>query len=70
MIKIEDTKQLGQIIHQERKLQNLTQEELAAICGVGIRFLRELEQGKASCHLAKTLSVIKMLGLNIFVGTN
>ena len=67
MKKIENTKQLGQLIRQERKNQGLRQADLAAVCGVGIRFLRELEQGKESCHLAKTLLVLQMLGCSFFV---
>lgn len=55
----------GAAIHQARKRQGLTQEQLAATCGLGIRFIRELEQGKASCHLGKALLVLQMLGLNL-----
>ena len=59
---------LGCVIKTERKAQGLTQEELAATSGVGIRFVRELEEGKASCHLGKALIVIQALGLEIYVG--
>lgn len=60
---IKNVKQLGQIIRKTRKSQRLTQEQLAAICGVGIRFVRELEQGKESCHIGKALYVASMLGI-------
>jgi y4mF family transcriptional regulator len=62
-----DSIELGRVIKTKRKAQGLTQEELSASSGVGIRFVRELEQGKASCHLGKTLSVLKALGLMILV---
>ncbi|MFN7311766.1 MAG: type II toxin-antitoxin system Y4mF family antitoxin [Vampirovibrionales bacterium] len=62
-----DTTVLGRVIKTERKVQGLTQEALAAASGVGIRFVRELEEGKPSCHLGKTLSVLKALGLEIFI---
>ena len=62
---ISNTKELGMIIRKKRKEQGLTQEELASTSGVGIRFIRELEQGKESCHLGKSMSVISMLGINI-----
>jgi y4mF family transcriptional regulator len=62
-----DTTDLGRVIKTERKVQGLTQEALAAASGVGIRFVRELEEGKPSCHLGKTLSVLKALGLEIFI---
>jgi y4mF family transcriptional regulator len=48
-----------------RKQQGLTQKELAGLCGVGRRFLSELERGKESCELGKTLLVIKMLGIKL-----
>ncbi|MBT4880851.1 MAG: helix-turn-helix transcriptional regulator [Alphaproteobacteria bacterium] len=60
-------KQLGQIIQQGRKAQTLTQEQLSAISGVGVRFIRELEHGKESCHIGKALQVIRMLGINLII---
>ncbi len=57
--------ELGMAIHQARKRHKLTQEQLAATCGLGIRFIRELEQGKPSCHLGKALLVLQMLGLTL-----
>ena len=62
MSKIE---KLGEIIRQARKEQGLTQEQLAATTGVGVRFIRELEQGKESCHIGKALTVVAMLGIDI-----
>lgn len=64
---INNVKQLGETIRKARRAQGLTQEQLAAACGVGIRFIRELESGKESCHLGKTLRVIRMLGSNMSV---
>ncbi|MGB2464579.1 MAG: type II toxin-antitoxin system Y4mF family antitoxin [Candidatus Puniceispirillaceae bacterium] len=60
--------ELGMLIRQTRKQQRLTQEQLAASTGVGVRFIRELEQGKASCHIGKALMVVTMLGLEIVIG--
>lgn len=56
---------LGHIVKQARKEQALTQEQLAATSGVGVRFIRELEQGKESCHIGKALTVVSMLGIDI-----
>ena len=64
---INDVKQLGETIRKARKAQGLTQEQLAAACGVGTRFVRELESGKKSCHLGKSLRVVSMLGMDISV---
>lgn len=56
---------IGKLIRETRKAQHLTQEQLSATCGVGIRFIRELEQGKESCQVSKVLLVLQMLGINI-----
>lgn len=65
MIKIETVKVLGLLIRKTRKEQGLTQEKLAAACGSGIRFLRELENGKESCHIGKVLHIVHMLGIEL-----
>ena len=41
----------------------------AMTLGIGIRFVRELELGKESCHLGKALLVLATLGLNVTVAT-
>lgn len=56
---------LGLLLRQSRKDQGLTQAQLAAASGVGVRFVRELEQGKASCQIGKALLVVSMLGIEI-----
>ncbi len=58
---------LGQMIRDERKRQKLTQEQLAALSGVGIRFVRELEHGKESCRIGLALTVMQTLGLSVDV---
>ena len=62
---IKNEKDLAKIIKQTRKEQNLTQAQLAAASGVGVRFIVDLENGKSTCQLAKTIRIVKMLGLNI-----
>lgn len=66
MKKINDVEGLSILIRETRRAQGLTQEQLSATCGVGIRFLRELEYGKETCHIGKVLQVITMLGIEIF----
>lgn len=58
---------LGEYIRTERKRQNLTQEQLAALAGVGIRFLRELEKGKESCQIGLAFIVLNTLGLHLTI---
>ena len=60
--------ELGMIIRQTRKQQGLSQEQLAASTGIGVRFIRELEYGKESCHIGKALTVVAMLGIDVVIG--
>jgi y4mF family transcriptional regulator len=62
-----DAKGLGTLIREERKTQKLTQEQLAGLTGVGVRFVRELEAGKDSCQLGRALQVAAALGLTVSV---
>lgn len=67
---IKNVKGLAQIIRQTRKKQKLTQAQLAAASGVGVRFIVDLENGKETCQIAKTIRIIKMLGLDIEISSN
>jgi len=58
---------MGDMVRQARKKQKVTQEELAALSGVGIRFIRELEKGKATCEIGKVLQVLMTLGMTVEV---
>lgn len=66
---VTDSQSLGALIRAERKKQGLTQEQLAALSGVGIRFVRELELGKDSCRVGLMLTVMKTLGLSVNVAS-
>ena len=56
------TQDLGAEIRAARKHLGLTQSDLALAAGVGLRFIVDLERGKPTAHLAKTLQVIHSLG--------
>lgn len=60
-----DSTSLGLIVRCERKAQKLTQAELAAVSGVGIRFIVDLEAGKPTLQLGKVLRVVTTLGCDI-----
>jgi len=66
---ITTSKSLGALIRDERKGQGLTQEQLAGLTGVGVRFVRELEAGKESCQLGRALQVAVALGLTVSVSS-
>lgn len=65
--KISDTKKLGYLIRSRRKFLRLSQSDLAGACNVGIRFISELENGKATIEFGKVLEVLKGLGLEITI---
>lgn len=60
-------KEIGNIIRDKRKSQNLTLEELSGLANVGIRFLSELENGKETASMGKVLHVMQTLGLQIII---
>ncbi|HEX9159392.1 MAG TPA: helix-turn-helix domain-containing protein [Rhizomicrobium sp.] len=59
--------ELGSILREARREAGLTQHQLAAASGVGVRFLIELEAGKATAQLGKALAVLTMLGCYVRV---
>ena len=54
-----------EFVKEKRRLVNLTQPELAGKAGVGLRFVRELEQGKVSLRLDKVNQVLGLFGAQV-----
>jgi y4mF family transcriptional regulator len=67
-MKIKTTDQLGMAIRTRRKQLKVTQKQLAMTCGTGLRFIVDLEKGKPTCQIGKTLQVLQALGLAIETG--
>ena len=57
--------ELSKFVKQKRTSTKLTQPELAEKAGVGLRFLRELEQGKETLRLDKVNQVLKLFGYKV-----
>ena len=53
---------IAEFIKENRKAAGLTQEEFAARSGLGLRFIRELEQGKETVRLDKVNQALAMFG--------
>lgn len=53
---------IGDYIKKERKKAGLTQEDFAIRSGLGLRFVRELEQGKETVRLDKVNQALAMFG--------
>ena len=64
-MKMKTTEQIGTAIRTRRKQLKITQKELAMTCGTGLRFIVDLEKGKPTCQIGKTLQVLQALGLAI-----
>jgi y4mF family transcriptional regulator len=59
------TKDIGEIVRQTRKSLRVTQKSLALTSGTGLRFIIDLEHGKPTCELQKTLTVLQTLGIKL-----
>lgn len=56
---------LGAALRQARRAQGLRLEDVALAAGVGVRFVSELERGKATARLGETLRVAAALGVRL-----
>lgn len=57
--------QLAEIVRRERKRQKVSQIRLSQLADVGVRFVRDLEDGKQTVRLNKVLSVLETLGIAV-----
>jgi len=64
---IRNSRELGEVVRQRRKTLALTQAALAAVAGVGVRFVSELERGKQTAEFQRVLNVLHVLGMDLEV---
>ncbi len=62
---MQEKTQLSLFVKQKRKMAALTQPELADKAGVGLRFVRDLEQGKKSLRMDKVNDVLHLFGASL-----
>ena len=60
-----DMNTLSATVKALRKEYNLTQDDLSMKSGVGLRFVRELEQGKSTLRLDKVNQVLELFGMEM-----
>ena len=60
---------IGAAIRKKRKEDGLTLADAAALCGVGYRFLSDLENGKPTVQMGKVIQVLTALGLDLYVAS-
>jgi len=58
-------KVISDYVKEMRRKHKLTQVDLAAKSGVGLRFVRELEQGKQTLRLDKVNQVLSLFGKEV-----
>ena len=64
LIDVPSAAAFGAAIRQRRREKSLTQTELAELCGVSLRFVSELERGRASASIGRALLLAQRLGLD------
>jgi HTH-type transcriptional regulator / antitoxin HipB len=58
-------REIGELIRETRKGLGVTQKALALTSGTGLRFIIELERGKATAEIGKVLTILQTLGIQI-----
>ena len=56
---------IAQCIREHRKAAGITQQEFALRSGLGLRFVRELEQGKQTLRIDKVEQALGMFGYTL-----
>lgn len=58
------SQRFGKLVRQRRQAMGITLEGLAAVSGVGIRFVHDLERGKPTCQIGRAFVVAGLVGLD------
>jgi len=64
---VNEAKAIGEIVKKVRKETGQTQADAAALCGVGTRFISDLENGKPTLQLQYVLKVLNAFGLEVSI---
>ena len=59
---------IAEFIKENRKAAGLTQEQFAIRSGLGLRFIRELEQGKETVRMDKVNAALGMFDMEVVPG--
>ena len=58
---------IGSYVRIKRNELGMTQPQLADVCGTGIRFISDLENGKPTMQIGKVLDTLHVLGLDLYI---
>ena len=67
MVQVNDAIHIGRLVRERRKEAGMTLKDAAALAGVGVRFLSELERGKPTLQLGLAIRVLHLFGLELHV---
>ena len=68
-MKANDTSTLGKAIKDRRRELGLKQKDVADATGFSVSFISDLENGKPTAELGKSIHIINMLGMDLNVDT-
>ena len=66
-MKITDSKSLGQAIRERRRELKYTQAYLSEFTGFSVTFISDLERGKPTAEIEKTIRLVNVLGMDLMV---
>lgn len=66
-MKIFDSKSLGQAIRMRRKELHYTQAYISEFTGLSVTFISDLERGKPTAEIGKTIQLINILGMDLSI---
>lgn len=68
LVAVRSVADIGRMVREERRRRRMSQADFAALCGVGRRFLVELEHGKPGMRTDRVLDVLLTAGLMLAIG--
>lgn len=66
-MKVIDSKSLGRAIRERRKELKYTQAYLSEFTGLSVTFISDLERGKPTAEIEKTIRLVNVLGMDLLV---
>ena len=66
-MKITDVKSYGEAIRKRRKELGYTQAYLAEFTGFSVSFISDLERGKATAEIGKSIYLANLLGMDLYM---
>jgi y4mF family transcriptional regulator len=56
---------IAQVVKEKRKAHKMTQQDLSEKSGIGLRLVREIEQGKTSMRMDKVNQLLALFGMEL-----